>query len=234
MHLQSEPTPFRTISVVKMLLILLITYTTFSTANSSLTPEEIAQVVNDVAPERFCGRKLTESMRLYCSPAMRGLIQRQSNPVKKSCKKTKKKILWLYFHWFKFSSGSKFRFLRFRILWSWPHGCRALRRWTSPIKFSLQGRRELRQWHPIHVSFSRSPKTSRNHWWVLQEALPQNWLDKFLPQETILNQLSGKETLIDLTYISRTTLPPFIWNQKKLKWHFFWLEEKKYFNVIDV
>jgi hypothetical protein len=82
MHLHRE---LKTLSVVKMLLILLISYTSYVAA-SSLSPEEIAQVVSDVAPERFCGRKLTEAMRLYCAPAMRRLIQGGSNPVKKSSK----------------------------------------------------------------------------------------------------------------------------------------------------
>lgn len=106
MHLHRE---LKTSSVVKMLLLLLISYTSYVSA-SSLTPEEIAQAISDVAPERYCGRKLTEAMRAYCAPGMRMLIQRQSNPVKKSRKlKKTNKILKFLNNFASIFSGPKHR-----------------------------------------------------------------------------------------------------------------------------
>lgn len=83
MHLHRESTQVKILGGVKVLLILLISYT--SCVSSNLTQEEITQLMNDLAPERFCGRKLTEAMRSYCSPGMKNLIMQQL-PVKKSCK----------------------------------------------------------------------------------------------------------------------------------------------------
>lgn len=83
MQLHRESTQIKLLGGVKVLLILLISYT--SCVSGDLTQDEITQVMNDVSPERFCGRKLTEAMRIFCLPALRSLIQRQ-NPVKKSCK----------------------------------------------------------------------------------------------------------------------------------------------------
>lgn len=55
MHLQRESTLIR--NAVKMLLILLIFYTSYTSAGDPLSAEEIAQAILDSAPERYCGKK---------------------------------------------------------------------------------------------------------------------------------------------------------------------------------
>lgn len=55
MHLQRESTLIK--NVVKMLLILLISYNSYASAGEALSPEEIAQAILESAPERYCGKK---------------------------------------------------------------------------------------------------------------------------------------------------------------------------------
>jgi hypothetical protein len=80
MHYHHEST---SLNGAKVLLIMLFVYAT--SVSSSLTPEEIAEAMND-APSRYCGKQLTSAMRVLCTPFMKNLISRQA-PVKKSCKK---------------------------------------------------------------------------------------------------------------------------------------------------
>lgn len=185
MHLHREFTQVRVLGGVKVLLILLISYTLC--VSGDLTQEEITQVMNDVAPENFCGRKLTEAMRIYCLPNMRTLIQRQ-NPVKKSCKYSHglADCAICYLFWF-FFSGFQF-WIWLRIFWPGSNGFRNLRWWDCPIEFTLQAWRKLREWYSILVSLARPPTSSWNYRWVLQEALSQDRFDNFLSQETILDR----------------------------------------------
>ena len=55
MHLQREPTLIK--NVVRMLLILLISYTSYASAGEALSADEIAQALLESAPERYCGKK---------------------------------------------------------------------------------------------------------------------------------------------------------------------------------
>lgn len=65
---------------IKALMLLLITYTTWCEA-ASLTSDEIADAFNVAnldlrSPGRFCGKRLTEAMKVYCIPRIRDMILR--------------------------------------------------------------------------------------------------------------------------------------------------------------
>jgi hypothetical protein len=82
MHLHQNTTPFS--NGIKVLLILLITYTTWCSA--SLTQEEIEEamrMVNDDLPFKYCGKRLTSAMKTFCTPPIRDAILK-GMPVKKS------------------------------------------------------------------------------------------------------------------------------------------------------
>lgn len=67
---------------IKTLMLLLITYTTCcEAASSTLTSDEIADAVSVAnldlrSPGRFCGKRLTEAMKIYCIPRIRDMILR--------------------------------------------------------------------------------------------------------------------------------------------------------------
>lgn len=85
MHFHQKTAQFASSNGFKMLLILLIAHATC--VQSTLTPDEIADAVNEAVPTKYCGKRLTEAMRTFCTPFMKSLILKQSgNPVKKSCK----------------------------------------------------------------------------------------------------------------------------------------------------
>lgn len=81
MHFHSKSAQFTFSNGIKVLLILLITHD----VNSALSPDEISDAVNEAAPTKYCGKRLTEAMRTFCTPFMRSIISKQV-PVKKSCK----------------------------------------------------------------------------------------------------------------------------------------------------
>lgn len=63
---------------IKALVLLLITYTTWCDA-AALTSEEIADALSVAnldlkTPGRFCGKRLTEAMKIYCIPRIRDII----------------------------------------------------------------------------------------------------------------------------------------------------------------
>lgn len=71
---------------IKALMLLLITYTTW--CDGALTSEEINDAINLATPEKYCGKKLTDAMKVYCIPAIRNAIMKSdySRTVeKKSC-----------------------------------------------------------------------------------------------------------------------------------------------------
>ena len=79
---------------IKALMLLLITYTTCCDAASSLTSDEIADALNVAnldlrSPGRFCGKRLTEAMKIYCIPRIREMILRGDDSQKKKKKQSK-------------------------------------------------------------------------------------------------------------------------------------------------
>jgi len=78
MHLHRKISSLNGIGV---LLILLVIYT--STVSSAVTQEEILDAIGEAGPKKYCGKKLTDAMKNFCTPFIRNLIMNQA-PVKKS------------------------------------------------------------------------------------------------------------------------------------------------------
>lgn len=87
MHFHQKSTQFS--NGIKVLLILLITYTTCCNA-IGLSPEDVDDAVRDIifdpAPLRYCGRRLNLMMKFICRPEVRDAIIANGHPTqKKSC-----------------------------------------------------------------------------------------------------------------------------------------------------
>ncbi|KAG5676448.1 hypothetical protein PVAND_006284 [Polypedilum vanderplanki] len=74
MHFHSNSTQFS--NSIKILLILLITYTT--SCNAGLVPEDIdeamRELIFDPSPLRYCGRRLNMMMKIICRPEIREAV----------------------------------------------------------------------------------------------------------------------------------------------------------------
>jgi hypothetical protein len=97
---------------IKALLLILITYT--STCNA-ISEAEIAETLANFdmnTPGKYCGRRLTDAMKVFCNPHMRAAIAAADND--DNPKKEKKSCEYLNFYFFViknlffnlFSSGS--------------------------------------------------------------------------------------------------------------------------------
>lgn len=86
MHFHHKSAQFTNLNGLRLLLILLAAHATY--VQSDLTPEEIQEAINEVAPVKYCGKRLNVAMRTFCSPIMKTLIMAQARGgmQKKSCK----------------------------------------------------------------------------------------------------------------------------------------------------
>lgn len=194
---------------IKVLVILLITHST--TVSSALTPEEIADAVNEASPNRYCGKRLTEAMRSFCTPIMRNLIMKQGNmPVKKSRKSFDQvldppQILIIHFRF-------AFSWLQCRRwLWVWfGSNCgRELRR--RPASISLQDRRPFHvqrySFHDVIAGQRQSTTTTRHYWWVLQKGLLQDRVGSLLSTKGLSGLISNlREHCFEGTFSKDETL----------------------------
>ena len=86
MHNHHKSTQFS--NRIKVLLFILITYTSWCNA---ITEEEIREAVRMVdeernTPLRYCGRRLNNMMKFVCKREVRGMLGSQFSVDKKSCK----------------------------------------------------------------------------------------------------------------------------------------------------
>lgn len=80
-------------SGIKAVVLLLITYTTWCDA-ASITSEEIADAMSVANLDlrtagKFCGKRLTEAMKIYCQPSIRDAILKADEgriQMEKKCK----------------------------------------------------------------------------------------------------------------------------------------------------
>lgn len=76
---------------IKALLLILITY---SSTTYAITEDEVAEVMADFdleTPGRYCGKRLTDAMKIFCLPTIRGAIMRAE--VGKNMQKKSSKII---------------------------------------------------------------------------------------------------------------------------------------------
>jgi len=80
MHFHQKSAQFANLNGLRLLLILLAAHATY--VQSDLTPEEIQDAIqevrNEIAPEKYCGKKLNLAMRSICTPLMKTLIMAQA------------------------------------------------------------------------------------------------------------------------------------------------------------
>lgn len=82
MHFHHKSAHITCLNGFKVLLIVVVTYATC--VNSSITPDDITDAMNEIAPMRYCGKRLNDAIKTFCSYPLKNLIMKM--PVKKSCK----------------------------------------------------------------------------------------------------------------------------------------------------
>lgn len=84
MHIHQKSTQFS--NGIKVLLFILITYTSWCNALSDDEVREAVRIVEQesMTPLRYCGRKLTQMMKMVCRKEVKGLLTSQFPLEKKS------------------------------------------------------------------------------------------------------------------------------------------------------
>jgi len=87
MHFHQKSVQFKSSGGIKILLVILILQAVAVSANAveGPTQEEINEAMNEVNPSRYCGRRLTDAMKVYCTSPYKDSLK---GPVKKSGKKS--------------------------------------------------------------------------------------------------------------------------------------------------